>query len=143
MAQRPRAQIRPNTAKLVPGHDGHGPADDGPMRSTKRRYPAGVMADGGVVVLVSWLVSMCSHCWPCPRYWVTWIWSCRCTWASWLWVSAMANDLPHGLACQNPTQVAGPASPRLTASLTATPTTIGSTADGAGRLYPILSCADA
>src|SRR5215207_1116296 len=31
----------------------------------------------------------------------------------------MANHLPPGLACQNPTQVAGPASPRLTAKLTA------------------------
>ena len=41
---------------------------------------------------------------------------------SWLWVSAMATHLPPGLACLlEPTQVAGPASPRLTAKLTAKP----------------------
>jgi hypothetical protein len=39
--------------------------------------------------------------------------------ASWLWLSAMASHLPCGLACQNLTQVAGPASPQLTAKLTA------------------------
>jgi hypothetical protein len=38
----------------------------------------------------------------------------------WLWVSAMANHLPPGLACLlEPTQVAGPGSPRLTAKVTA------------------------
>jgi hypothetical protein len=29
MAQKPRAQLRPNPAKLGRGHDGHAPTDDG------------------------------------------------------------------------------------------------------------------
>jgi hypothetical protein len=41
--------------------------------------------------------------------------------ALWRLVSAVATHLPPGLACQNPTQVAGPGSPRLTAKLTANP----------------------
>jgi hypothetical protein len=41
---------------------------------------------------------------------------------SWLWLSGMATHLLPGLACLlQPTQVAGPASPRLTAKLTANP----------------------
>ena len=40
----------------------------------------------------------------------------------WLWVSGMATHLPPGFACLlEPTQVPGPASPWLTAKLTANP----------------------
>jgi hypothetical protein len=110
VAQGPSAQLRPYTAKLGRQHDGHAPPMTGPMRSLERRYPGpGSVADGGVVVLVSWLVSMCAtaghaadtvdmdmlvpvHLGGC---------------------GAMATHLPPGRACQNATQVAGPGSPAV------------------------------
>jgi hypothetical protein len=93
------------------------------------------VADGGVVVLVD-LAAV--HVLPLlairERYWATWVCSCWCSWASWLWVSAMANHFPRGRACRNPTQVAGPASPRLTAKLTA------NRADNRGSWRTALDC---
>src|SRR5215211_2057212 len=99
VTQKPRAQLHPHTAKLGRRHDGHAPTDDGADAQHPATLPRlGGMVDGGVVVLVSWLVSRCAHCRPCRRSWVMWVCSCRCTWASWLWVSGMATSLPPDLA---------------------------------------------
>jgi hypothetical protein len=81
------------------------------------------MAHGGVVVLVSWLVSMCSPLLAMPQI----LGDVGMLVPVHLGVLAVGvgHDTPPPAlalpACQNPTQIAGPASPRLTAKLTAKP----------------------
>ena len=101
------------------------------------------MADGGVVVLVSWLV----HVRPLlavPQLLGDVGMLVPVQLGLWLWVSGMATHLPPGVACLlEPTQVAGPASPWLTATLTANPPTTGVHGGRRWTAIHVLSCADA